>query len=84
MTIIPIFSQLINNMAKVKIQTLQIEITYTNFTPNQPNLRNAPQYDNEDQELLVNMEIWTDASAIQNEKAGIGIIFCDPNYNHIS
>ena len=30
------------------------------------------------------MEIWTDASAIQNEKAGIGIIFCDPNYNHIS
>mgnify|MGYP002630610775 CR=1 FL=1 len=30
------------------------------------------------------MEVWTDASAIQNVKAGVGIFFCDPNYDYIS
>ena len=34
--------------------------------------------------VIVNMEIYTDGSAIQNEKAGIGIMFCTPEYPRIS
>jgi ribonuclease HI len=30
------------------------------------------------------MDIYTDGSSIQNEKAGIGILFCHPNYERIS
>ena len=50
--------------------------------PSQPNADLISDMDEED--MTVHIEVFTDGSAVQNEKAGIGIVFCDRNYENIS
>jgi hypothetical protein len=50
--------------------------------PSQPNADLISDMDEEDR--TVHIEVYTDGSALQNEKAGIGIVFCDRNYANVS
>ena len=46
---------------------------------------NADLISNKEEEvMIVHIEVYKDGSTVQNEKAGIGIVFCDCNYANVS